>query len=160
MNMPLNIDWQQILLHWFNLGILVGGLYLLLYKPVKQFMSKREEYYQHQEEEIAMHLQNAKSKEEDLQSKLNSVEEEILARRKQADAIMARDREQKIEETRKQCEKLLADAKLTSELERKHIVDSAREEVAQIAIEAVNKLMASDTGDMLDQFLAEEEGKA
>ena len=30
MNIPLNIDWQQILLHFFNFSILVGGLYLLL----------------------------------------------------------------------------------------------------------------------------------
>ncbi len=37
MGIPLNIDWQQILLHIFNLLILVGGLYLLLYKPVKDF---------------------------------------------------------------------------------------------------------------------------
>ena len=29
-NIPLNIDWQQILLHFFNFSILVGGLYLLL----------------------------------------------------------------------------------------------------------------------------------
>lgn len=43
--MPLNIDPQQILLHWMNLAILVGGLYFLLYKPVKQFMAKREEHY-------------------------------------------------------------------------------------------------------------------
>ena len=25
MNIPLNIDWQQILLHFFNFSILVGG---------------------------------------------------------------------------------------------------------------------------------------
>ena len=42
MNIPLNIDWQQILLHFFNFSILVGGLYLLLFKPVKRFMEKRE----------------------------------------------------------------------------------------------------------------------
>ena len=39
--MPLNIDWQQILLHWMNLAILTGGLYVLLYKPVKEFIAKR-----------------------------------------------------------------------------------------------------------------------
>ena len=36
MNIPLNIDFQQILLHLLNFAILGGGLYLLLYKPVKQ----------------------------------------------------------------------------------------------------------------------------
>ena len=38
MNIPLNIDWQQILLHLLNFAILAGGLYLLLFKPVKAFM--------------------------------------------------------------------------------------------------------------------------
>ena len=44
-NIPLNIDWQQILLHFFNFSILVGGLYLLLFKPVKNFMEKRTKHY-------------------------------------------------------------------------------------------------------------------
>ena len=46
MQIPLNIDWQQILLHLFNFTILAGGLYLLLYRPVKNFIKKREEHYQ------------------------------------------------------------------------------------------------------------------
>ena len=50
MNIPLNIDWQQILLHLLNFVILAGGLYLLLYKPVKTFMEKRQQYYQEQEQ--------------------------------------------------------------------------------------------------------------
>ena len=45
MNIPLNIDWQQILLHLFNFVILTGGLYFLLYGPVKKFMNKRLRYY-------------------------------------------------------------------------------------------------------------------
>ena len=45
MGVPLNIDWQQILLHVFNLIILTGGLYFLLYQPVTAFMKKRQEYY-------------------------------------------------------------------------------------------------------------------
>lgn len=44
MGIPLNVDWQQILLHLFNFIILFGGLWLLLYKPVKDFMAKREAY--------------------------------------------------------------------------------------------------------------------
>lgn len=46
MSIPLNIDYQQILLHLFNFSILAGGLYLLLYRPVKQFMERREAYYE------------------------------------------------------------------------------------------------------------------
>ena len=42
---PLNIDWQQILLHLFNFTILFGALYILLYKPVRDFMENREAHY-------------------------------------------------------------------------------------------------------------------
>ena len=41
MNVPLNIDWQQILLHLLNFVILFAILYFLLYDPVKKFMDKR-----------------------------------------------------------------------------------------------------------------------
>ena len=47
--MPLNIDVQQILLHMFNLVLLFGILYVLLYKPVHDFMAKREEEYKDRE---------------------------------------------------------------------------------------------------------------
>ena len=56
MNIPLNIDWQQILLHLLNFVILAGGLYLLLYKPVKAFMEKRQAYYQEQDRQAAEKL--------------------------------------------------------------------------------------------------------
>ena len=56
MNIPLNIDWQQILLHLLNFVILAGGLYLLLYKPVKTFVEKRQLYYQEQDAKAAKTL--------------------------------------------------------------------------------------------------------
>ena len=59
MPFPLNIDPQQILLHWMNLAILTGGLYFLLYKPVKQFMDKRTAHYQELENQAADKLAQA-----------------------------------------------------------------------------------------------------
>ena len=41
MNLPLNIDLQQIFLHMLNFVILAGGLYFILYSPVKKFMDQR-----------------------------------------------------------------------------------------------------------------------
>ena len=61
MNIPLNIDWQQILLHLLNFAILAGGLYLLLFKPVKAFMEKRESYYQNMDSEAKQKLQDAET---------------------------------------------------------------------------------------------------
>ena len=72
--MPLNINWQQILLHLLNLVILIVGLYLLLYKPVKKFMKKREDAYKEREENTQAALDNAKAKEEEYSSRLAGVE--------------------------------------------------------------------------------------
>ena len=66
MNIPLNIDWQQILLHLLNFVILAGGLYLLLYKPVKTFMEKRQQYYQEQDAKAAKLLSDAQKELKDL----------------------------------------------------------------------------------------------
>ena len=51
--MPLNIDWQQILLHLLNFVILFTGLWFLLYKPVRAFMQKRREHYEKMDAEAA-----------------------------------------------------------------------------------------------------------
>ena len=58
MGVPLNIDWQQILLHMFNLIILTGGLYFLLYQPVTAFMKKRQEYYAAREKDAMLREAN------------------------------------------------------------------------------------------------------
>ena len=60
--MPLNIDWQQILLHLFNFAILAVGLYLLLYKPVKKFMDNRTKYYEDLDNEAKEKLKTAEEK--------------------------------------------------------------------------------------------------
>ena len=64
MNIPLNIDWQQIILHLLNFAILAGGLYFLLYHPVRKFMDQREEHYRQMENEAQQRLDQAKKTEE------------------------------------------------------------------------------------------------
>ena len=51
--MPLNIDFQQILLHMLNFVILFAGLSLLLYTPVRRFLQKRRDTIASKEAELA-----------------------------------------------------------------------------------------------------------
>ena len=81
MNIPLNIDWQQILLHLLNFAILAGGLYLLLYKPVKAFMEQRQAYYQGIDTQAAEKLKDAERLEATYQAKLSSVDEAAARKR-------------------------------------------------------------------------------
>ena len=73
----MNIDWQQILLHALNFVILVGGLYFLLFNPVKKFMAKREEYCRGMEEKAAQTLEAAEKLKADYAAQLKTAGEEI-----------------------------------------------------------------------------------
>ena len=84
MNIPLNIDWQQILLHLMNFVILAGGLYFLLYKPVKAFMDKRAAYYQERADQAAQTTQAAQQLKADYEARLSAADDEIREEKKQA----------------------------------------------------------------------------
>ena len=90
MNIPLNIDWQQILLHLLNFVILAGGLYLLLYKPVKTFMEKRQQYYQEQDAKAAKTLADAEKTMAEVRQQLKmptpTLRQKLAAAQKSADA--------------------------------------------------------------------------
>ena len=86
--MPLNIDWQQILLHWMNLAILAGGLYFLLYKPVVGFMQKREQHYKDMENKAQAELQKAQEAKAQYEAKLDAAEEEIREARQKSQAAV------------------------------------------------------------------------
>ena len=93
MGVPLNIDWQQILLHAFNLIILAGGLYFLLYKPVTAFTEKRQAYYAGLEADAQEKLRAAEQKEQEADARLSGMQAEAEQLRaealKQADAEAA-----------------------------------------------------------------------
>ena len=94
MQLPLNISLQQILLHWMNLAILVGGLYFLLFEPVKKFMDQRAAHYQELDRQAEDKLAQAERLKADCQAKLDRADEEIRqerARAQQASALAAQE---------------------------------------------------------------------
>ena len=90
MNIPLNIDWQQIILHLLNFAILAGGLYFLLYRPVHKFMDQREEHYRQMENEAQQRLDQAKATEEEYRQQLKQAGDEIRQEKAQAQQTMKR----------------------------------------------------------------------
>lgn len=159
MQIPLNIDLQQIILHLFNFFILFGGLYFLLYKPVKQFMEKRTAYYEELDAQAKAALENAKNMESSWNEKLDAAEVEIADRRRQAAKEAQQLSQDQKAQTQVQCEAMLAAAKAQAVREKEKIINEAKEEVADIAMQAVKKLLPSEDSDPLDAFLDQAEGK-
>ncbi|MCQ5144447.1 ATP synthase F0 subunit B [Enterocloster bolteae] len=153
MNIPLNIDWQQILLHLFNFAILTAGLYWLLYKPVKDFIEKRTGYYQQLEEQANSRLEHAAVLETDYQNRLQGVETEIGRRRAKADKETEQASDMKLEEARKQAGEVIEAARKTAILERTKILADAQKEITELAVAATEKLLEESKTSAFDQFL-------
>ena len=109
--MPLNIDWQQILLHWMNLVILAGGLYFLLYRPVKKFMAKREEHYKQLEEQVNDKIAEAEQYKAQYGEKLAGADEEIHQARAKAQLAVEQSTQEQIAQARAEAEQIVAKAR-------------------------------------------------
>ena len=159
MNVPLNIDWHQILMHLFNFAILAGGLYFLLYKPVKDFMDKRVAYYQEMDDAAKEKLSQANQLEQDYQSRMDNAEAEIIQLKtkavKEAEAAAAAS----LGSAKEQSEKLIQAARESARQEREKMLGDARQEITRIAVAATKKLLVENSTKIYDEFLnaAEEE---
>ena len=141
-NIPLNIDWQQILLHLLNFAILAGGLYLLLYKPVKAFMAKREGWYQQQADEAEKTRQEAEALKAAAQAQADAAREDA-----QADVRRLK------EDAQAQAAKILTDAQAAAESSRRKVMEETQHQVKELVSAAAEKLVLSSDSAAFDQFL-------
>ena len=151
--MPLNIDLQQILLHWMNLAILTGGLYFLLFKPVKQFMEKRTEHYQELDREAADKLAQAEQLKSDRQARLDQAGEEIRQERARAQQAAAQAAQEQLEQAQEQARHIIDKAKAEAEQSKERAIRESQKELRELAAQAAKKLAAKPGDDFYDQFL-------
>ena len=159
MNIPLNIDWQQILLHLFNFSILVGGLYLLLFKPVKNFMDKRAKHYQDMETAAAEREKATRELEASMQQRQAALDAELDEKRAAAAREAETYAQQQRDAAREQADKIVAAARENAENDRKKIVAEANREAVSIAEDAMEKLLAAQTARAYDSFVNAAEGE-
>ena len=157
--MPLNIDWQQILLHLLNFVILAGGLYFLLYKPVKKFMLARKKQYEEREAESQRLLAEAEALKARTEEKYRQADEEIQHRREQASEELEAEKRQQLTEARAQARQILSTASKTAEMRTQKAVEESREQIRSLAVGMVERLVLESGGDALDQFLNEAESE-
>ena len=160
--LPLNVDWQQILLHLFNFTILFGALYILLYKPVRDFMENREKHYADIDSKANQALADAESSKASYEEKERNLDEEIRARKSSLSKEIEAERERRLADARSEAEKLIADARGEADREKKEIIESAQKAITALLTDAMEKLTLEQTAsDAFDQFLdaAEEADK-
>ena len=139
MNIPLNINFQQILLHLLNFVILAGGLYFLLYGPVKKFMDGRQKHYADLKAQTEDALAKAEAVKQEYAERLASADAEIAESKAEASKAAAEISEKIIADAEKKKEEIIADGRAAAE---SRAVDDAREEIVGLAVAATEKMMA------------------
>lgn len=159
MGVPLNIDWQQILLHLFNFLILAGGLYLLLYKPIKNFMEKRKAYYAEMDAAARSEKEQAEAVKQKYDEQLNGAEAEIADMKRIAAEDAKRAADEYIEDAKAERTAMLLKAQKEAEAEKEKILSEANAEIEELVSAAMDKALAANE-DPMEDFLskAEKEG--
>lgn len=156
--MPLNIDWQQILLHLLNFLILGVGLYLLLYKPVKKFMKKREDAYAEREEKTEAALNDAERSREEYAEKLSRADDEISTMKKQATVETAALQAEKLRQAQTEADSIVADARKKAAEERDKIISGVSTDIRDLVSDMAQKVvMTSSVDEAYEQFLSDVE---
>ena len=153
--MPLNINFQQILLHALNFVILAVGLYVLLYGPVVKFMDKRRAYFADMEKDA---LEKRK--------KLENVNVEI--QKLHAEAMEKIDAEARLsaDHAKAEAAEIIANAQRQAQAEKEKALRSTRREIAGMVADAAEKLMITkgtpeNDSALYDRFIdSAEEGEA
>lgn len=159
-NIPLNIDFQQVLLHLLNFAVLFAILYFLLYKPVKSFMDKRKKEYEEMDQQAAEKLDDARRTLEEYEGKLKAADEEIRLKMDQA-ALESQKHCADLEDQAKlKAQEILDQARSQAETEKDRILDQAGESVVRMASEAARKVVFENSSQAFDEFLkSAEQGK-
>lgn len=157
MNLPLNIDVQQILLHILNFVLLFGGLYFILYKPVKQFMDKRADEYRKIDEDTAKAREDADAARAAWEEKLRAADADAAEKLAISSETAAAEADRIRAEAQKDADELLATARRNAAKERELLLRDANREISELAADAAKKIVFEKTSDAYDSFLTEAE---
>ena len=150
--MPLNINWQQIFLHLFNFSLLTMGLYLLLYKPVTDFMKGRADYYRRLDSDAQAKQNQAGDLEALYRERLQNIEAEIEEKKLALLHETECEIDAMLQNANERAEKIISDAREAAREERAEILEDVQQEIASMVVAAENLLSTSASGE-LDQFL-------
>ena len=152
--MPLNIDFQQILLHLLNFVILFAILYFFLYGPVKKFMDGRTVQYREMDEKARKDADDAAKAKNEYESRLAAAEKEIDNEKKAARRSIAEQTEKSMDAAKQEAARIIDAANKKAETDRERIIEQAGEDIAGMVADATEKLvLKSSASDSYDSFL-------
>lgn len=153
--LPLGLDFKEILLHLLNFFILLTALYFLLYKPVRSFMVKREEEYKQAEQKAQEGLKQAEATKEEQEALLKSARQTAVKITQEAEASASMLQKELLEEAKEQAKGIIDKAQ--NEINEKK--EKAKEELihaaGDLALEIAGKILEREVSSKDNDALIE-----
>lgn len=152
MNLPLNIDFQQVFLHLLNFFILTLGLYILLYKPIVKFLKEREAKYQAMDQEAKSKLAEADHLLKERQEQIANLTGELTDLKNKTLHEAQVEANYYIESAEAESKKIKERAYQAAKADQKRILENANHEVKNIVSQAVERASLADESAVYEEF--------
>jgi len=154
----MNLDPFNLLAHIVNVIILYLVLKKILYKPVTDFLKKRESQFQQKYDDLQTQEKEVEALKQEYQKKIQEAKEEAAYIVKQANELAEERSTEIINEARKQAQDLLERTREEIDRERKQVQESLKTETVTMAIEIASKIIqkeisVEDNLKVIDDFL-------
>ncbi|MDD3845279.1 MAG: ATP synthase F0 subunit B [Syntrophorhabdaceae bacterium] len=148
----------SLVLKFFNFAVLVGLLIYFVGKPLKSFLAKRHHTVKTQLEETQKALNEAEALRAQYQAKLDRLDGEIEAFRKQTAQEAETEKKKIIDEAMSFAARIREQARLTAAQETKEVARRIKEEISHLTIEQAGKLITekitqSDHDQLVEEFI-------
>lgn len=158
----LGINGWTFLLQAINVLVVLGVLYLLLWKPLNKALNSRDEKIKGDFQEAASIREKADEILASYQQQLNQAQQESKAILQRATEVAESTRSEAAAEAREETARALEQARLEIEREKKLAIAAIRSQVADIVVVVTNKVLArtldaTDQEYLLQEALAEVE---
>ena len=146
----------SFLTQFLALVVLILGVIVLGYRPIKKMLDKRSDY-------IEQNITNAETKSKEAEVNFKQSEEAIIASRKQANELLIQakssameEKERILEEARQESLQIKKNAEADIERSKEEAKESIRQEMVQVALEASKELLKREVNSKDNERLVED----
>jgi F-type H+-transporting ATPase subunit b len=138
---PVSFHLWTFILQAINVLVVLGGLYVLLFRPLGAIMAKREEYVENTLSNAASARTEAERLLAEYQARMKSVEEEAQTLLDNAARAAEEYERKRKSEADAEYEQMIAKAKIEIEAERQKALAAIRDEVGTLVVLAAGRLI-------------------
>lgn len=158
LNLPIGLDFMEILWHLLNFAILLIGIRFLLYKPIKKFISKREEEYKDIEESNNNLQKQAQEMKDKYEALLVEEKSQVAKIAKETADSMNENVKKIIKSAREEAKLIIEKAQSEIKDEKDKILPTLKQDSSELAILIAKKILnreitVSDMDNLIDECL-------